>query len=1391
MEPISKANFAKSVDPTLSIGRVNENQFAEKLKLAKAAALLRNTAQYEKWIKLCQRNGETANETADLLLRRHDLLEKSKKGEDIDWLVFDEITGRIKNNGISLYESSEIPRQKSVLEKNNPGKIPANNVISEPQSKISQGSAEKLTQPVIDIDKTVNNTDEKQYAISEDDFLLLNVKYKKYILGENVVGYGDTEKLFLPLEQITRILDFNIETDVEKGTAEGWFLSEDRNFALDIKKNEVLVDGKKVIIPKNSISIVDEQIFVDSNLLSKWFPVKYHLDFGTQSVNVTSTEKLPFQARLEREFGYNVFKTNNRDKTIYPREYSKYNFSEMPSVDLNIKTFYTHSDDKESSDNKLKSGFNIYSVGDLGKMSSEIYLAGNTERNITDSQFTFKRITPDANLLGPLKATSVEVGDIKTANVSLPSANTKERGISISNKELFRSRDFDKTFFEGSLPSGWDIELYRNNSLMETMRVGDDGKYYLGDIPIYYGKNDYKLIFYGPQGQKRIETKSINVGSNLLKKGTGEYNISVTQKNTDVYEPAEVRANDKESTKLDATFDYGVNEKISVGMGLSSQEVDSDRHNLIDLNVKGNYKNVRLKGDYINDDKGGSALLGLAQARLGKVNLNLQHKNYNNLLSNDYFQTDLATSGVIKGNGSMPDIIASLLLRDTQRKNSHDNIIGSSIAANTKHLSLSNYLEWKNRTDSSNDFTSMDGNLMVSGQIDKLQLGGRLDYKIKPDDGLKKAQINSSYQIAGNLTSSLSVTKNIEDDGDYEGSLGLNWNRDNGNFVVSPGVSYNSDDKLTARLNFSTSLGPNPKTKKIKALSESFGQNGTALIRVYNDKNNNSIFDNDDELIKNALIKGVQSGGTSKTDEDGLAVLDRLIKYKPTDIYLDTDSVEDPFLEPEKGGVSIISRPGHIQEIDIPVIGTGEIDGTVYLELKDGTEEPYTNTKMQLIDEKGNVLQEIRSEYDGFYVFTKVPHGKYSVRIDPEQLEKKGMDAKTLSDLNIISDDNILSGNDIILVASAKEKISVVEEEAQIADVLEKSPAVEKETAETEPLVEKTVAEIPIEKAEPKAPLNIAKTDKTVDDTGSVVDDSDDSLLGGGIAIEKTKEPEPEKPIYNAEVEDVLKNEKFGLHLTSYRTSEKAIAGIDYLRKKYKDILGGADFTVKKVHVSDEKGTWFRVFAGTFNSEEKAEKMKKQIKMSLPYCRVIQLETGEKNEAKAGVHLTSFRTTAKARLSIQELKDQYPVILRDVIFSIKSVDLGPEKGKWKRVIAGNFSKASDAKLLAKRIKMSSPYGETMRIEKNEEFGIHLASFKTSGKASRGLGLLQKKFRSTLNNDDFSIRRVDLGAEKGIWYRIFSGRFEDKESASPIINSLKNMNQYARVMNISDHNLQKL
>jgi hypothetical protein len=86
-------------------------------------------------------------------------------------------------------------------------------------------------------------------------------------------------------------------------------------------------------------------------------------------------------------------------------------------------------------------------------------------------------------------------------------------------------------------------------------------------------------------------------------------------------------------------------------------------------------------------------------------------------------------------------------------------------------------------------------------------------------------------------------------------------------------------------------------------------------------------------------------------------------------------------------GVRVILRPGNINQIEFPLVLTGEIDGTVYL-VTNGRKRGVGNVLVELVDSSGKVATQTRSGSDGFYVLVEVQPGSYSLRVGEEQLNE-------------------------------------------------------------------------------------------------------------------------------------------------------------------------------------------------------------------------------------------------------------------------------------------------------------------------------------------------------------------------------------------------------------------
>ena len=108
-------------------------------------------------------------------------------------------------------------------------------------------------------------------------------------------------------------------------------------------------------------------------------------------------------------------------------------------------------------------------------------------------------------------------------------------------------------------------------------------------------------------------------------------------------------------------------------------------------------------------------------------------------------------------------------------------------------------------------------------------------------------------------------------------------------------------------------------------------------------------------------------------------------------------------------GVRIVPRPGQPIQLDFPVFMTGEIDGTVLFE-RDGRSTGAGRVDLQLLYHRGLVIKTIQTAFDGFFVFSNVPVGKYQVRVAPEQISELQLQTVRPLQVEVTSDKLFFSG---------------------------------------------------------------------------------------------------------------------------------------------------------------------------------------------------------------------------------------------------------------------------------------------------------------------------------------------------------------------------------------------
>ncbi len=153
------------------------------------------------------------------------------------------------------------------------------------------------------------------------------------------------------------------------------------------------------------------------------------------------------------------------------------------------------------------------------------------------------------------------------------------------------------------------------------------------------------------------------------------------------------------------------------------------------------------------------------------------------------------------------------------------------------------------------------------------------------------------------------------------------------------------------------------------------------------------------------------------------------------------------------------------------------------------------------------------------------------------------------------------------------------------------------------------------------------------------------------------------------------------------------------------------------------------------------------------------------------VHLSSVRRAGQAPGEWQRLRRAYPALLGGLELAVARVDLGAGRGVWFRILGGPLARAEVRRRCgefagrgiwcAMRPGPGAPVGAPAAAAAGpaagaNDYRIHLTSIREEADAAAEWRRLQSLFRAPLADLDLSVMRADLGAGRGVWYRIQGG-----------------------------------
>ncbi len=805
------------------------------------------------------------------------------------------------------------------------------------------------------------------------------------------------DRLLVSLGDFCSTFDLAITVHRSKGTASGWFIRQNQTFQLDAKKRQVTIMGKTTTFDAADVDTSDGDLLVSTRLLSKWFGLSFDYDFANLNLIVNSQEPLPAVAAYERSLKQNARSFGGGTPKL-PRMQVPYQMLTEPYIDVTTTSLWSHypgtpptrSDSWAAITNNDFAGFNLetFSSGTLDR-SKKPYLQS--------LRMTLGKQDPDANLLGPLHATSYKMGDISPVSPPLIGGGGQEEGVVVSNEPTNNQITTQtSTELRGTAQPGWDVELYRNNVFLSIAHVDATGLYDFQNVQLVLGDNDMKMMFYGPQGEVVVKHKHILVDPSLIKRHQLYYSLSVSR-NQIITWPLTTQPQPTGTgvgaINTAAEFQYGLGKIGTADFGIR-------RHN--DAGVNRTFTEAGLSSfignTYYNGQIGMNAQTHAAEGVLtarrnfGQQSMLLQYTRsspgYNTASSTTgaaiRSNTTAALSGMLPGSfAASKHLSYSASATDTHNYNGSSQLSFSpTLTARLSNLSLSAGISYNRALDMAGHLTQTETADLIGNTF---ILGGNLridnQFEILPTTRPTETDLEYDH-VLGDNTDTTTILKHTDNPRFNSASFSLNWRTSKA--TLSPTITMDSTSHLTVGLNVHFGTAADPFTHRYNMYNAYMTSSGGVAARVFYDTNGDGIYDAGDKLMPGVVVRALQLHRNATTDTRGVAFLPDISQDTVTDIAPDASTFKDPYDITLFPGVSLRTHPGSLTKLDFPVVTGGEMDGQADHVNAKKQHTAASNLKVSLVAPDGTVEKTVYAAYDGYYAISAIRPGVYYLTAQTE-----------------------------------------------------------------------------------------------------------------------------------------------------------------------------------------------------------------------------------------------------------------------------------------------------------------------------------------------------------------------------------------------------------------------
>lgn len=840
---------------------------------------------------------------------------------------------------------------------------------------------------------------ESQAQTDEDDnlYLLIHPSFSEVYLDVK----SRQNQNYLSLAEVLTILEIPFKTLRDTGGRVTSIASSHQGnptaWMIDISHSVYLKNSRQTAFHSGDVLQDESTIYLKMQLFDSIFQVKWTLNQASMAIGFTSDKELPFQWRARnmqarRQLSFDDARIMGQAAdTLLMRDRTWLGFG---AIDFRYNI--DHTPNGRLVEGRLTAGIELFG-GDLGgslaiQQTNQGVALG---RQITNWRYVTARGCSERFSMAP---TQLIIG--RPAFSTIPGASA--RGIYVSNANVMPRKILGNNVLEGHTVPHSDVDLWFSGRLIDYTTADSLGRF-MFRLPMNFGQSRVELKIYTPDGREIIEHRQLNIPFAFLPAGQINYQFQLGQNELS-------RGKWLTSGQIEA----GIMPELSVRLGVHSA-ADSMGHH---LKASGSI-HARILQQYLMNislDGQGNSRLTLGTVFSNRMSTNISYEKFGGLnqSTSDYWS--------VGGKKIQFQHIMPLSFKHRPLGFRIDGELTDAGRTRRAYLSadaLWNQGPFTNRIQYKASATEVRLGDVVGEQWEQAQEMTIQSVFVVPRWKFVPRFIQG-LNFRGNLTTDFrkisaqsrtggqfrfSVGKNIG----RTGRLQLNLSRPIRGQGILFGLNVQYDLRsLRTSTDWGTQLGSDiPQTyirhsgmgsvmwdatsrKLIGSPAEQVGRAGLC-VRFFMDENGNKRFD-EGELIVPVPSARLDKSYAGLLGKDSLLRFLQLQSYWRYELQIDENTLPEADLVALSESYAFVACPNQTNRIDVPLYRAGSISGEVLQKWPKQT-RPLGGVRI-FVEAIGKhskpISMVLRSYADGSFYIDRLQPGKYSLKVDQQQLEFMG-----------------------------------------------------------------------------------------------------------------------------------------------------------------------------------------------------------------------------------------------------------------------------------------------------------------------------------------------------------------------------------------------------------------